>query len=49
MNHFNGVHQSRQSINNLLWGAVVEWVDEFFQGSKIFNIVLSLVKLFCKG
>lgn len=43
MNHFDGIHQSWQSFNDLLRSSCVKWLNEFFQCGKIFNVVFCFI------
>jgi len=46
MDHLNTVHQSWKSVLDSVRGAVIEGFNEFFKGSKVLHVVLSLIKSF---
>lgn len=46
VDHLDRVHQSWKGILNALWSSIVQWLDEFFEGLEVLDVVFRLVKSF---
>lgn len=49
MNHLDGIHQRRKSLDNLLRSSSIKRFNKLLKCHQIFNVVLGFIKSVCQG